>query len=321
MKRKVLPVILLLLMSSVFYHTVAQPLQKTNYDWIKYARIFILDGHSYPLYPKIEFDAEKLAETMEDMHANVVRIVTNYTTGCMIPGTEFKTSKDLGNRDLLAECIAASKPKGIKVVPYLGTQNSIITSLIDPEWAQKSTPEGDIPEFWDAGGLQVPTCWNTPYRQAFYDLVKHIMANYDIDGIYFDAWKPFYNFQGKYNICYCEGCTKGFRESTGREIPYHRNNGSFSQAELEIISQYHKWYKDEMFEAFSETKRIIKAHKDIPLIFNINNPERILNGDLRIINGTDAFMYERGRSMIERAEGGQPCYSPWPHYMALCWHL
>jgi hypothetical protein len=303
MKIKLFAALFVLVVISATDNSIAQPIQKTNYDWINYSRIFILDGHAYPLFPKIELDAEKLAETMLDMHANVVRIVTSYTTGCFIPGTEFKPSMNLGDRDLLAECITACKPRGIKVIPYVGTGNSIITSLIDPEWAQKISPAGDIPSFWDAGGMATPTCWNTPYRQAFYDFINHIMENYDIDGIYFDAWAPFYNFIGKENICYCEGCSKGFREASGKEIPYRENNENYSLPELEIIRQYHKWYKEEMYEAFSETKRIIKSHKDIPLIFNINNPERIMNGDLRIINGSDAFMYERGRSMIERAEG------------------
>src|SRR6185295_15698321 len=70
-----------------------------NYSWIKNARIFIIDGYAYPLSPKIEFDAVKLAETMEDMHANVVRMATSGNFGWLIPGTEFKVHPDLGNRD------------------------------------------------------------------------------------------------------------------------------------------------------------------------------------------------------------------------------
>src|SRR5258706_9784940 len=182
-----------------------------NYDWIKNARIFIIDGYSYPLSPKIEFDAVKLAETMDDMHANAVRIATSGNYGWLIPGTEFKVHPDLRNRDILAETIAASKPRGIKVVPYVSTGNTINAALINPEWAQKTTPDGDIVTNWDMGAKTIPCCWNTPYRQAFYNLVRTIVSQYDVAGIYFDAWLPFYFFGGIVMICYCKGCTSGFR--------------------------------------------------------------------------------------------------------------
>ena len=284
--------------------TIAQSTQKTNYDWIKNARIFIVDGYSYPLSPNIEFDAEKLAETMIDVHANVVRMSTSGSHGFLIPATQFRVNPGLGNRNLLAETIAACKPRGIKVVSYVAAGNSIKTSIIKREWAQKMTPGGEIFSGVDAGvGIKAtPTCWNTPYRQAFYDVVEIIMSRYDIDGIYFDAWLPFYFFGGREQLCYCDGCRKGFRTASGKEIPYKKNS-AYSPEELKTIDRYRKWYREELFKVFTETKRIVKSHKDIPLIYNINNPERIVNEDLRILKGSDAFLYERGRSMMERAEG------------------
>ena len=97
----------------------AQSIKETNYEWLKHAHIFIIDGYTYPICPKLELNAEKLAETMVDMHANVLRIATSGHCGWMIPGTQFKPSPDLGDRDILAECIAACKPRGIRVVPYI----------------------------------------------------------------------------------------------------------------------------------------------------------------------------------------------------------
>lgn len=116
-EKKLLSVVFLVFAVVAVTTTIAQSTQGTNYDWIKNARIFIIDGYAYPLSPKIEFDAVKLAETMVDMHANVVRIATSGNFGWLIPGTEFKVHPDLKNRDILAETIAAGKPRGIKVVP------------------------------------------------------------------------------------------------------------------------------------------------------------------------------------------------------------
>ena len=281
-----------------------QSMQGTDFEWIKYARIFIIDGYTYPLFPKIEFDAERLAETMVDMHANVLRIATSGYCDWLIPGTEFKVAGDLGKRDILAESIAACKPRGIKVVPYLRTGGSIKTTSMRPEWAHIENPDGDIGSSWDLGAKSTALCWNTPYRQAFYGYVKILVSKYDIDGLYFDSWFPFYGFRRE--VCYCEGCKKGFKEFSGEDLPYRENINEYSKEELKIITRYREWYIEELFKAFSETKRIIKSYKNIPLIYNINNPTRISNkfqNDMRIMDGSDAFLYERGKSMIERAEG------------------
>ena len=33
-------------------------------EWLRHARVFIVDGYYYPLKPEIEYDAEKLAVAM-----------------------------------------------------------------------------------------------------------------------------------------------------------------------------------------------------------------------------------------------------------------
>ena len=240
---------------------------------------------------------------MVDMHANVLRIATSGHCGWMIPGTQFVASSDLGNRDILAECITACKQREIKVVPYINTSHTQKTSQIQPDWAQKLSPDGNYSSIWSMGEKVTPICFNSSYRQAFYDLIRTVVSKYDIDGIYFDTWVPFHFFEGKEKICYCDGCRKGFKEASGMDIPYKENPDEYSSAELRIIDLYREWCREELFKVFSETKRIVKSYKDIPLIYNIGNPTTIINEDLRILQGSDAFLYERGRSMIERAEG------------------
>jgi hypothetical protein len=304
MRKKISPFIFLLTIAvTTASNAYGQSTKETNFDWLKHAHIFIIDGYYYPLCPKLEFNAEKLAETMVDMHANVLRIATSGHCGWMIPGTQFVSSPDLGNRDILAECIAACKPLGIKVVPYINTSHTQKTSQIQTDWAQKLTPAGNYASTWSMGEKVTPICFNSSYRQAFYNLVRTVVSKYDIDGIYFDTWVPFHFFRGEEAICYCEGCQKGFKEATGMDIPYKENADEYSSAELKIIDLYRKWCREELFKVFSETKRIVKSYKDIPLIYNIGNPTTIMNEDFRILEGSDAFLYERGRSMIERAEG------------------
>ena len=299
--RRILLFIFFLLFFSGNYIT-AQSSPELKFDWLRNARIFILHAYTYPFTPRIVFDAEKLAETMVDMHVNTLRIATSGHCNWLIPGTEFATASDLGNRDILAECIAACKPRGIRVVPYLRTGGEIPTEIMKPEWAHWLNPSGDIYSRRSIGTLASPLCWNTQYRKAFLDLVKKIVSEYDIDGIYFDAWASCYGFPSPM-VCYCPGCRNGFKEAEGLELPYKKNVKDYTPEELETIERYHKWYKEKLAEVFFETKRIIKSKKDIPLIYNVGHASSVAGEDRRIMDGSDAFLYERGVSMLERAEG------------------
>ena len=274
-------------------------------DWLQTARVFLIDAYYPPMAPEMEFDAEALAETMEAMNVNTVRMATmgKYAT---IQGVRFTRHPDQGDRDLLAEMVAACKPRGIRVVPYISTGHKLAWSMVTedyPEYAQRTSPGGGPQRSHMFVGEDHGTiCWNTPYRQAFMDLVEHVVRDYDVAGVYFDTWRPHYFWPGM-RVCYCDGCMKGFREATGQELPWHENSNDYTKNELGLIDKYHQWYADVLAEILQEVRRLVKSHKDIPLIYNINNPEKITAEDPRIIEAMDAFLYERGRTMLERVEG------------------
>jgi hypothetical protein len=145
-------------------------------------------------------------------------------------------------------------------------------------------------------------CWMTPYREAYLDLIEHVVRDYDIDAMYFDTWVPLYFWTGM-KTCYCEGCKKGFRKATGKEIPYHAHEEDYSGTELQIIEEYHHWYYEEYIKIVQQTCNLIRSYKKIPLIYNTGNPLRISNADPRILNEMDASLYERSETILERAEG------------------
>jgi len=273
--------------------------------WIRTARVFLVDAYQPPFAPKLEFDAEALAKTMVEMHANTVRIGTmgKYAT---IQGVRFSHHPDLGNRDALAEMIAAAKPRGIRVVPYISTGHKLAWSMVTrdhPEYAQRTRPGGGpARSHMYVGEDHGTVCWNTPYRQAYLDMVEHIVRDYDIDGLYFDTWRAFY-FWPSPQVCYCDGCRNGFRQATGKELPWHENEADYTKEERATIDQYHRWYHEQLIGIMQEVRRIVKSHKDIPLIYNINNPRKMADEDPRILAAMDAFLYERGHSLLQRAEG------------------
>ncbi len=287
----------------------AQKLQdgsvKDYFSWLNSARIFLIDAYQPPFAPALEFDAEKLAQTMQDMHVNVVRMSTmgKYAT---IQGIKYPTHPDQGSRDLLAEMIAAAGPRGIKVLPYISTGHKLAWSTVTkyyPDYAQRSRPGGGPAlDHMYVGEDMGAICWNTSYRQAYYEYITHVVRDYDIVGMYFDSWTPFYFWRSR-QVCYCKGCTEGFRKATGLELPFHENDADYTTEDENVIARYHQWYREEFIGILNEVRRIVKSYKDVPLIYNINDPEKILREDPRVIATMDAFLYERGESMLERAEG------------------
>jgi len=283
----------------------AGALAAANFEWIHTARVFLIDAYEPPFATKLEFDAEALAKTMVSMNANTVRIAT-MGKYALIPGVRFAPHPELGNRDILAEVIAASKPRGIRVVAYVSTGHKLAWTMVTrdyPEYAQRTRPGGGpARSHMYVGEDHGTVCWNTPYRQAYLDLVERLARDYDIDGMYFDTWRAGYFWPGR-GVCYCDGCRNGFRKATGLELPWHEKDADFSPADLAVIDRYHAWNQDNLVEVMREVRRIVKSHKNIPLIYNINNPVKIASEDPRILQAMDAFLYERGNSILDRAEG------------------
>jgi hypothetical protein len=280
-------------------------LQAEDPAWTQTSRVFLIDAYAYPLAPELEYDANAIARAMQGAHANVVRFGT-MGKYCTIQGARFSRHPEQGNRDLLSEMISACKPRGIKVVAYISTGHKLAWSMVTkdyPEYAHVSKPGGGPLKLkMFAGEDHGTVCWNTPYRRAYLDLVEHVVRDYEVHGIYFDRWQTGYFWQGL-KLCYCDGCREGFRAAAGREIPYHERIEDYSEDELETVRRYHQWYQDELVSVLREVHRIVKKHKNIPMIYNINNPESIAREDPRVLESHDAFLYERGESMLMRAEG------------------
>lgn len=316
----VLFAIILISVKTAHVQTVEILNKNDQFNWIQTARVFLMDAYQPPFAPELEYDARALVETMLDMNANVVRLATmgKYAT---IQGVRFSVHPDQGKRDLLVETIEACKPRGIKVIPYISTGHKLAWSMVTekyPEYGQKTTPQG-LParDHMYVGEDHGTVCWMTPYRQAFMDLIEHVVRDYDIDAIYFDKWETHYFWPGK-KLCYCDGCRKGFHEATGLEIPYRENNRDYTAEDLVTIDKYHAWYQEEFItKVVVKVRELVKSYNDIPLISNINNPVKMAALDPRIINAMDAFLYERGNTILERAEGASAARSLglhiWPY--------
>jgi len=129
--------------------------------WIQSARTFLVDAYAYPFAPDFEFDARALAETMQDVHANVVRMATSGSYA-LIQGVRFTPHPALKGRDLLAEVIAACKPRGIRVVPYISAGNTLTWPMLQhdyPQYGQIVRPGGGLYHMpYGAGEVRGTVC-------------------------------------------------------------------------------------------------------------------------------------------------------------------
>lgn len=112
----------------------------------------------------------------------------------------------LGQRDLVAELIAAGKKRGIVYVPYLPMDCDLRAWEEHPEWRSV-----------DFSGKQradiMPRCCeHSPFRAHMASHLRELASRYEIGGFWFDGF-------GISVDCFCPACRDGFRRAHGLAAP------------------------------------------------------------------------------------------------------
>lgn len=122
-------------------------------------------------------------------------------------------SRWLGDRDLFGELLQAAKRCGMRVLGRIDPGESYEDVYWrHPDWFAverdgRPMRENAMPE------LYVP-CMNGPYYREFVpEIMREILADYDVDGIFCSEW------DGRRRICYCPRCRDIFAQATGHELP------------------------------------------------------------------------------------------------------
>lgn len=165
----------------------------------------------------------------------------------------------LGNRDLLAEHIAAGKKYGIDVIPLLPVAWDICLSELHPEWIQIDI-NGNKCIYVEAG--QNPwrnLCVNTGYRDYYYSLIKEVVEYEGIKGVYADLL--FYDQQNL--ACYCNNCKEKYRKEVGKEMP-----DKIDWSDPDFI-QFIKWRYQNLLDFKKGIRDIVKGYNP-KLLFGCN---------------------------------------------------
>jgi len=275
-----------------------------NYNWLKTGRVHIIDGYCPPLYPKIDFDADRMVQIIKETGGNIVRMqpIGYYA---YYPTKHFPVHPDLGGRDLLQEMIDVCKPEGIKVIPYIPVGHPFLPYDFHGEpydsWAARDQDGERKRGGWHYGYFQYfPICLNSPYREAIRAIVQEITAGYDVDGVYFDGPnQP--NPRWMFGVCYCEYCRKVYYEATGKEIP---NIGERCDWKDPEVRRYYQWVVEEVTSGtLRELYNIVKRIKDIPVLFN-NGLWLSPNVAMWVGNSryelADGFLFETAETLLEK---------------------
>ena len=116
-----------------------QTLLEKKYDWIRRARVFILDYHEYPFWR----DVKQMVNVLLKANSDAIRFPVIVWGNTYYNSSFLPKYPGLGERDLLEEIVTECRKYGIKVIPYnhLGGVIHRDVYRLHPEWSVRN-PDG-----------------------------------------------------------------------------------------------------------------------------------------------------------------------------------
>jgi hypothetical protein len=206
-----------------------------------------------------QIDPKQLAAQMKEMGANTIVFNVGGIYGWYPSKVKYHTVNEFlpTSFDLLKSVIEECHKLDIRFiarVDFSKAEDSIY--LQRPDWfardiaGEPQTIGAKRPGNWS---LLMSTCINGPYRNeaVAVPVLQEIMANYDVDGIFFNA--------PNYTVCFCEACRRKYKTLYGQEMPSERKNFHPNWASTCM--------RDNMDNLFATIK---ETGEDIPMILYYN---------------------------------------------------
>lgn len=156
-----------------------------------------------------KFDPAKYAANIKRSGATVAYIYASNCLGlCFFP-TKVGIRHKAAERDIFGETVKECRKLGLGVVGYLNSWGSFVCDE-HPEWSARYE-DGSMMRERERFGNPCPN--NPEYADYFTSIVREMVENYDIDGIWIDmvgTWAP---------VCHCDACRRKFLEEYGKELP------------------------------------------------------------------------------------------------------
>jgi hypothetical protein len=277
---------------------------KREHEWVRRARIFLMDNYHPPFWPDLAFDAKQLVDVVRANHANAIRF-GSAGKWAVFPNDHWPAHPQLDDRDLIAEVLEEAHAHGVRVITYVPLGHILPDDNVlqhHPEWLHYPAPgEHAAPRSHHGGGAHRHLCFSTPYREAIVGFVKQLVADHDIDGFYTDSATPYHSHPTSTScLCYCDYCQEAFERKYGHPIPYAPDPHSLPMADQEILEDWSLAYGRIVGDVLLELVDWIRQTRDIPVLTHGTAPEHW--PERRVLDAHDGLLYEAGGDFLHRLE-------------------
>lgn len=174
-----------------------------------------LDFHTMPgIYDFGEtFDPKGFAQTLVEAKVKYLNAVAQCNLGFCYFYTNVGIRYPGLKSDLFGDIVRECTKAGIKVVAYVSAGLNHEQSRLHPEWCNMNE-NGQIIYGDRTVNFFRNVCYNTGYADHILALLKELLDNYELDGLFLDSTVP--------RACYCPRCTEKMLEAgvdiTNREV-------------------------------------------------------------------------------------------------------
>ena len=204
-----------------------------------------------------EVDVKKIFADMTKANITVAIPSAKLPEGYVLyPSKIAPPHPSLKGRDLLKEMVEEAHRNGIKILVYVGVACDYTICEKHPDWASRFA---DDKTAWHYAGKS-PCFGSSPYKQYLLDIIKEMVTNYDIDGIWLDEvhWEcMIFGF-----LCYCDYCKDKFKLRYGADIPTKPDWGS------PVWREFVKWQYDTVNEFLADVNKVVKSTRPECIVTN-----------------------------------------------------
>ncbi len=171
----------------------------------KIKRAIHVDFHTMPGIPDFleRFDAEKFAQTLSDAHVEYVNVFARCNEGFAYYPTKIGVPYEGMKGDMLGDTVKACHARGIGVTAYMNAGYDQEQAIRHRDWTIKN-PEIQKSTDWVYDYFIDMCYYNSGYKDYLIGMVKEVVDNYDVDGIFIDCMGA--------GVCYCDACLRSMKK-------------------------------------------------------------------------------------------------------------
>lgn len=264
-------------------------------EWVRFNRTLIDEAYNPPFYPSFDYEPQKAVSIAQALNCDSMRYPTASYYANFPTASGYPIHPELKG-DPMRETLELLRMANLHTVAYIPFNHPFMAAESrDPRyagWTRRYADGSPISTAHYGFGRYLEGCPNSPVRELVMKLTSEVM-DYDFDVLYFDG--PHVGLDHSRDFCYCEYCEAAYRKRFGKPVP------SQNTCSLEERIEYVNWMRDEVvLKSFRDLRAMIRAKRDMPVLFNDTALLSKLEWDARAIPIADGFMFEAAETPEEK---------------------